>query len=69
MNHAITVGGLLLSLGGLVGFLIAGFGALATFAGGMSDDVSAGEDASRQGCFFLALGLVLMGASIWGLLR
>lgn len=68
MNHAITIGGLLLGIGALVGFLSLSFGALAIFAGGMSDSPSAGDDASRTGCIALIAGAVLFALCFWGLL-
>lgn len=68
MNHAITIGGLLLGIGMLVGFLALAFGALALFAGGMSDSPSAGDDASRTGCIALVVGAVLFALCLWGLL-
>jgi hypothetical protein len=68
MNHAITVGGLLLTLGLIVGLATAAIGALMVFAGGMSDAPAEGSDASRKGCFIGLLGLALFGASIWGML-
>lgn len=68
MNHSITVGGLLLTLGLIAGLLTVCIGALATFAGGMSDDPTAGADASRTGCFIFIAGALLFGASLWGLL-
>lgn len=68
MNHAITLGGMLLGIGSLVGFLALSFGALALFAGGMSDSPSAGDDASRTGCIALIGGAILFALCLWGLL-
>lgn len=65
MNNAITWG----SLFG-VGFIVAGVigigvGALAIFAGGMSDAPEAGNAASRTGCFIVAAGFALVALGIW----
>lgn len=68
MNHAITIGGLLLGIGALVGVLDLAFRALDLFAGGMSDSPSAGDDASRTGCIALIGGAVLFALCVWGLL-
>ena len=65
MNHAVTVGGILAVLMGLAGLLCLGFGALAVFAGGMSDAPQAGDDASRTGCIVLGIGAALIALSIW----
>jgi len=68
MDHAITIGGLLLTLGLIGGFVALAFGALAVFAGGMSDAPSAGNDATNLGCAFLIAGALLFGGCLWGLL-
>lgn len=60
MNHAITIGGLILALGMIVGLLTAAFGALMLFAGGMSDAPSEGDAAGRQGCIVFLLGAALL---------
>ncbi len=67
MNHTITIGGLLLALGLLAGVAIVGFGLLAYFAAGMSDNGEASADAERSGCKFLIIGAALAAASIYGL--
>lgn len=67
MNHAITIGGLLLSLGVLVGLAMTAFGALAIFAGGMSDAPEAGADTTRQGCMIALPGAMLLAMCIIGL--
>lgn len=68
MNHAITVGGLLLSLSILVGLVMVFIGALVIFAGGMSDAPTEGAAASKQGCFVFCLGAAFIVGGIWGLL-
>lgn len=64
MNHAITVGGLLLSVGIIAGLIAAAVGVLMAFAGGMSDSPAEGEAASKRGCIVLAIGLALVGGCI-----
>ncbi len=68
MNHAITLGGLLLFLACVGGFVAAAFGALMTFAGGMSDAPAQGSAASSGGCLTAVIGAAVFGASLWGLL-
>jgi hypothetical protein len=68
MNHAITIGGLLLGIGAFVGLGVIALGVIATLAGGMSDSISAAEDASRTGCNALLAGAALFGLAVWGLL-
>lgn len=65
MNHAITVGGLLLTLGAGAGALIACFGILDAFACGMSDAPS--DNSSTSGCFIFGAGVVLLIGCIIGL--
>jgi hypothetical protein len=66
MHHAITVGGLLLSVGVIVGLIAAGLGLLMVFAAGMSD---AGDDGTGgTGCAVLAGGVILTGLCIAGFL-
>jgi hypothetical protein len=67
VNHTITIGGLLCTLGIVAGIALTGIGALAIFAGGMSDSPQAGADASKQGCIIAGVGLVLLVGSIVGL--
>jgi hypothetical protein len=67
MNHAITIGGLLCTLGIIAGIALTGVGALAIFAGGMSDSPQAGADASKQGCIIAGVGLALLVGSVLGL--
>jgi hypothetical protein len=67
MNTTITIGGLLCALGIIAGIGLTGIGALAIFAGGMSDSPQAGADASKQGCIIAGVGLVLLVGSIVGL--
>ena len=64
MSHAITIGGLLLSIGALVGLLAVGFGVLSLFANMMAD---AQVDNGKSGCIITAVGLVLLIACIVGL--
>lgn len=66
MNHAITVGGLLLALGVLVGLIVSALGLLTIFAAGMSD---AGDDGTGAvGCAVLVAGAALLAGSLWALL-
>jgi hypothetical protein len=64
MNHAITIGGLLLSLILVGGLGAVGIGGLMILAGGMSDAPSEGDAAGRQGCTLAITGLVVAGAAI-----
>jgi hypothetical protein len=57
MNHAITIGGLLLSVGALIGIGMFLFGGLMFFAAGMSDADDDGT--AKQGCIVFALGAAL----------
>jgi hypothetical protein len=66
MNHAITVGGLLLSLGLLAGLLASLGGFMAVLAEGMSDAPSA--DNGKSGCAAIIVGLILMIGCAIGLL-
>lgn len=66
MHHEITVADLLAVLGILGGILLAGGGALASFAAGMA---SAPDNAmGRRGCSVAIAGLALLAGSIWSLL-
>jgi hypothetical protein len=65
MNHAITLGGLLLSIGVLGGILMVCFGLLSSFGNMMAD---AAGDGGKSGCIITAIGLVLLGGSVIGLL-
>jgi hypothetical protein len=68
MNHAITIGGLLLGILALGGLGAIAVGALMFMAGGMSDAPAAGEAAGKQGCIALTGGAVLFALAVWGLL-
>jgi predicted outer membrane lipoprotein len=57
MNHAITLGGLLLSIGLLGGVLTCAFGVLSLFANMMAD---AQGDGGKGGCIALIVGAVLV---------
>lgn len=66
MNHAITIGGLLLGLSLIAGFITFASGILMMFAAGMSD---AGDDGTgKSGCITMAVGAVMFGASLWAIL-
>jgi hypothetical protein len=58
MNHAITIGGLLFSIGAFVGLLMAAFGLLMVFAAGMSD--ASDDGTGGQGCVVFIIGVVLL---------
>jgi hypothetical protein len=60
MNHAITISGLLLSLGVLIGLAATGLGVLMVFAGGMSDAPAEGDGASSIGCAVAGGGVALL---------
>lgn len=63
MNHAITIGGLLLSVGALVAVASIAFGAVEIFAQGMSD---APQENQGAGCIFLVGGAALLiGCVAW----
>jgi hypothetical protein len=64
MNHAVTVRDILKVLAGFVGLCFIAFGALATFAGGMSDAPEEGKAAGRQGCGIGLLGIVILAAAL-----
>jgi hypothetical protein len=64
MNHVVTVGGILGTLGIIVGFLVACFGLLMLFAGGMSDAPVEGEAAGRKGCAVALIGLFIIIAGV-----
>jgi hypothetical protein len=68
MNHAITLGGLLLFLAAAGGLVAIALGALTFFAGSMSDSPAAGDAAGKQGCIILLVGLAVFVGSLWGLL-
>jgi len=63
MNHAITLGGLLLFLACVGGFIAAAFGVLMTFHDGSEMGAP-----SRQGCIVAVIGAVVFGAALFGLL-
>lgn len=60
MNHAITVGGLLATVAIFAGIVLCAIGALAVFAGGMSDAPSEGDSTSKTGCTLGVVGIVLI---------
>lgn len=64
MNHAITIGGLLLSLGVLAGLLTLAAGTLMMFAASMSD---AGDDGTgKNGCICMICGaLIAVACVLW----
>jgi hypothetical protein len=65
VNHAITIGGLLLSIGAVGGLACIGIGALMLFAGGMSD---AGDDGTAtSGCAIAVAGVCVAAFCIAGL--
>jgi fatty acid desaturase len=66
MHHSITVADLLRALGAIAALGLLGFGALAWFAGGMSDNGEAGAQAGRTGCIMGVAGIVLLVAALWG---
>jgi hypothetical protein len=66
MNHPITVGGLILFVGALAGFLACGFGVLMFSAAMMSD---AGDDGTgTTGCITFVAGAIVCLGCIAGLL-
>lgn len=69
MNHAVTLGEILVVIGCIVGLLAAALGALMFMAGGMSDSPSAGDRAGKQGCIVAIVGIILLCASIYGCVR
>jgi hypothetical protein len=65
MHHAITWASLF-GVGGIVGgLLLIATGALALFAGGMSDAPQAGDNAGRLGIGLALLGATLFALGIW----
>lgn len=68
MHHAITIGDLALGVALLIGLGICAFGALAAFAGGMSDNPEASASASKSGCIALLVGGALVAGAIYGLM-
>jgi hypothetical protein len=66
MNHAITVGGMLLFLAFVVGLSSAAFGLLMIFAGGMSDAPGLGDTYARNGCVLSVVGAALVAISVIG---
>lgn len=67
MNHTITIGGLLASIGMVAGALIAAMGLISLMAAGMSDAPS--DNAGKGGCITFIAGLALAAASLAALLR
>ena len=65
MNHAITIGGLLGTVGLMAGLGAIGFGLLWMFAEGMSD---APSDNGKGGCITMAAGAVLAAFCIASLI-
>lgn len=64
MNHAITIGELLLSLGVLIGLGVTAFGLLSAFANMMAD---AAGDNGKEGCQVMLGGVALLIGCILGL--
>jgi hypothetical protein len=64
MNHFITIGGLLSTLGIGLGILCALLGGLILFAEGMSDAPDTNGRGGFSGCGFIVVGLVLFAASV-----
>ena len=64
MNHAITVGGLLFSVGILVGLLTMAFGVLSLFGNMMAD---AAGDQGKSGCAIFLTGLAITVGSLVGM--
>jgi hypothetical protein len=64
MNHAITIGGLLLSVGALVGFVVLLAGVASAFGNMMAD---AAGDNGKQGCILFIVGLVIFVVCLIGL--
>jgi hypothetical protein len=60
MNHAVTIGGLLLTLGAAAGLLAAGIGVIMFFAGAMSDDPYAADSTGKTGCVIFVIGAVAL---------
>lgn len=65
MNHAITIGGLLLGIGAFVGFGCAALGVLMMFAAGMSDATDDGT--GKSGCICLVCGILVAAACLLAL--
>jgi hypothetical protein len=64
MNHAITVGGLLLSIGIVASTLAAAYGAFDAYGNMMAD---AAGDNGKQGCTIFIVGIVGLVGCIAGL--
>jgi hypothetical protein len=65
MQHAITWGSLFGVGFTVAGIVLGGVGALAIFAGGMSDAPAEGESTASMGCLFGAGGVVLAAIGVW----
>ena len=68
MNHAITVGGLLLGLAAFVGFVLLAIGVVKWAASSMSAAPSEFGDMARDGCISAVIGAVFFIGGVWGLL-
>jgi uncharacterized membrane protein YphA (DoxX/SURF4 family) len=68
MNHAITVGGLLLVLGAIVSIPAFLFGLLMIFAGGMSNSPTEGESAASSGCLVTIISAIVLIGCVAGLI-
>lgn len=67
MNHSITIGGLLLGIGVVIGLGTLAFGFLRFIAGGMSDAPQLGDDEGKKGCATAIVGLVIVVGCLIGL--
>lgn len=68
LHQAITLGAVLAAIAVLVGLALCGVAALAVFAGSMSDNPEAGNDAFHTGCLVGIAGIIIAGAGLWALL-
>jgi hypothetical protein len=69
MDHAITIGGLMLTIGCFVGLVVAVIGIFMFMAGGMSDAPQAGDRAGESGCITFCIGAVILVGCILALMR
>lgn len=65
MNHAVTIGGLLLALLAFGGFCAALLGLLILMAGASSDAPGQGDAAVRRGCLTMFAGLIVFIVALW----